>query len=232
MKARVLFAEDDPNVAAVTKRRLEECGYEVYHAYDGEGAWQLFNEKEVDICLLDVVMPRLNGLALAVKIRRVDDIVPILFLTSKSMLEDKIEGFKTSADDYITRPVSVQELCLRIEVFLRRTKLARSKMGHYNIGAYILNVLKCTLMKDGISVRLSAKEVNILHMLIENMKDTVSKESIIEKVWGREKVNCFTERSLEVFISKIRKRLKDDRRVEIENIRNVGYRLQIFNGID
>ena len=151
MKARILFVEDDQNVGAATKKRLEDNGYEVRHCTDGLMAWEAFQRRTVDICLLHVMLPKKggtpekdNGFELARQIRKRNDMIPILFITSKSMVEDKIAGFKTGADDYITKPINLQELVLRIEVFLKRTKnmvqaTQAAKPSQYVIGKLVFD---------------------------------------------------------------------------------------------
>jgi DNA-binding response OmpR family regulator len=231
IKARVLLADDDDHIIRVAQKVLEKYGYEVYCAYNGESAWELFKEREVDICVLDISMPGLDGFELGRRIRMANKLVPIIFWTSRCMEQDKINGFIAGADDYVTKFVNWSEIHLRMQVFLRRTKmLAGKEICH--IGAYRLNMKDAMLIRDGECVYLSPKEAAVLQLLAENMKQVVSRKSIIEDVWRRDKTNHFADRSLEVFISRIRKYLKGDPRVEIESIRNVGYRLQVFDGID
>lgn len=230
MEARILYAENEI-VGVITKKRLEESGYEVHLAQDGAAAWNLFRKMKFDLCLLDVMMPELNGFELAQRIREVDEKVPILFVTSKAMEADKLYGFRTGADDYVTKPFSVPELLLRINVFLKhRERAAIASKPIYTFGAYVLDMERLVLSKDGVNVDLTMSEVKILLALAKNMKNIISREQLIYEVWCKED-NHFTGRSLDVHMHRIRKRLKDDPRVEIETIRNEGYRLQVFDGI-
>jgi DNA-binding response OmpR family regulator len=229
MKARILLVEDDQNVGAVTKKRLEDAGYDVVHSTDGQMAWEQFQLRTFDICLLDVVMPKKDGFTLAEQIRRKNDFIPILFLTSKTMDEDKIKGFKTGADDYITKPFSMQELLLRIEVFLKRSKsttvVTTDKRTQYSIGKLTFDYNDLILReKNGeVSSTLTQKEADLLKYLCDNANKTLKREEILFHVWGKD--DYFLGRSMDVFITKIRRYLKEDPRIQIVNIRGVGYKL-------
>lgn len=228
MATRVLSAENDLMTALLIKNVLEKHGYEVHTAYDGTAAWKLFNEIEFDICLLDIMMPKLNGFELAIKIREINKQLPIIYLSGRCFSEDIITGLSIGADDYITKPVNLEELVLRMEVFLRLAGRAAFKT-EYTFGNFVLDMKRLVLTIGGIKVGLSLKEVKILYVLAKNLKATVSRENIIQEVWN--KSGSPMERPLDGLIHSIRNYLKADPRVEIETIRNVGYRLQVFEGI-
>lgn len=228
MKARILLVEDDQNVGAVTKKKLEEAGYEVVHATDGQAAWEQFQAHTFDICLLDVMMPKKDGYALAEQIRKKNDHIPILFLTSMSMNEDKIRGFQKGADDYITKPFNMQELLLRIEVFLKRT---RSNPGEkrtvYPIGQLTFDYddLRLYNQSGEVSISLTQKEADLLHYLCENPNKTLKREDILSHVWGKD--DYFLGRSMDVFVTKLRKHFKSEPDVKLETLHGVGFRFNI-----
>lgn len=225
-KARILLVEDDMNLGFVIRDNLQEAGYDVTHCPDGEVAWQQFQRKTFDICLLDVMMPKKDGFTLAQQIRKRNDLIPILFLTAKSMDEDKITGFKTGADDYITKPFSIQELLLRIEVFLRRSKTLHADRNlRYKIGKLEFNYseLRVTNYEDNSISSLTQKEADLLKFLCENPNKTLKREEILLYVWGKD--DYFLGRSMDVFITKLRKHFKADPTIDLETIHGVGFKL-------
>ncbi len=227
-KARILLVEDDYNLGAITKKRLEESGYEVTHCSDGEIAWKTFQKSLYDICLLDVVMPKKNGFELARQIRQKNDLIPILFLTSKSQDEDKISGFKHGADDYVTKPFSMQELLLRIEVFLKRTRpLNADKRTTYTVGKITFDYgeLKLTDSSGKLKASLTQKEADLLKFFCENANKTLKREEILYHVWGKD--DYFLGRSMDVFITKIRKHFVDDKDVKLETLHGIGFKFYV-----
>ncbi len=225
-KAKVLLAEDDMGLGFVIKDNLQDAGYEVTHCADGEAAWQQFQKKGYDICLLDVNMPVRDGFSLAKKIRQQSDVVPILFITAKSLEEDKIKGFETGADDYITKPFSMQELLLRMEVFLRRTKKLRSDAAEeFTLGKlnFIYHDLKI-VSAEGTS-SLTQKEADLLKFFAQHPNKILKREEVLLHVWGKD--DYFLGRSMDVFITKLRKHLKSDPAITLETIHGVGFRLVI-----
>ncbi|MEO6832948.1 MAG: response regulator transcription factor [Chitinophagaceae bacterium] len=221
--AKILLVEDDPTLAFVVKDKLEQSGYEVVYAADGEGAWIQFMKHNFDMCVLDVMLPRKDGLWLASQIRLKNDSIPILLLTSKSMDEDKITGFKSGADDYITKPFNIQELLLRIEVFLKRTQKAKEKgPDNLKIGNYIFDYSNMLLVSDTERKQLTQREADLLYYLVLNPNKVLKREEILKEVWGKE--DYFLGRSMDVFITKIRKYLKDQPGVELETIHGIGFR--------
>lgn len=232
MKARILLVEDDENVGAVTKKRLEEHGYEVFHCTDGQMAWDQFVLRNFDICLLDVVMPKKDGFTLAQQIRKKNDLIPILFITSKSMDEDKITGFKTGADDYITKPFSMTELLMRIEVFIKRTRSNGSpapveKRNRYTVGKFVFDYgeLRLTHNSEAATSTLTQKEADLLKFLCENPNKTLKREEILYHVWGKD--DYFLGRSMDVFITKLRKHFKADPEIKLETLHGVGFRFNV-----
>ena len=225
-KAKVLLAEDDMALGFVIKDSLQDAGFEVTHCPDGEIAWQQFQKKEFDICLLDVNMPVRDGFSLAKKIRQHSDVIPILFLTAKSLEEDKIKGFQTGADDYITKPFSIQELILRMDVFLRRTKkLQADAVEEYQIGKlkFVFNELKLYNGKEAIT--LTQRECDLLRFFAQHMNKILKREEVLLNVWGKD--DYFLGRSMDVFITKLRKHFKADPKIVLETIHAVGFRLYV-----
>ncbi|NIG51949.1 response regulator transcription factor [Chitinophaga sp. Cy-1792] len=228
MKARILLVEDDQYIGAATKKRLEEAGYDVVHSIDGQAAWEQFQLRTFDICLLDVVMPKKDGLALAEQIRRVNDHVPILFLTSKNEKEDRIKGLRTGADDYISKPFSMQELILRIEVFLKRTRGTNpDKVNIFHIGRLTFDYEDLRLYNESgeISISLTQKEAELLLYLCNNPNKTLKREDILANVWGKD--DYFLGRSMDVFITKLRKHFKSDPHIKLETLHGVGFRFNV-----
>jgi DNA-binding response OmpR family regulator len=229
LKHKILLVEDDANLAFVVKDSLQLKGYEVTLCGDGKQAIQTFKPASFQVCLVDVMLPYVDGFAVARHIREHDKEVPILFLTAKSMTEDKLEGFKTGADDYITKPFSFEELFYRIEVFLRRRKpLNDTRSGLITIGAYTFDARKLTLCCSSEQRTLTQREGIILELLCRHINNTLKREEILNQVWGDD--DYFMGRSLDVFISKLRKYLQHDPSVQILNHHGVGFSLQVENG--
>ncbi len=225
-KGKVLLAEDDLALSFVIKDNLVDAGYDVTHCPDGEVAWQHFQKKPFDICLLDINMPVRDGFSLAKKIRQQSDIVPILFITAKSMEADKITGFKIGADDYITKPFSMQELLMRMDVFLRRTKKLSSESElEYQLGKlkFVTSELKIYAGDEIIS--LTQKEADLLKFFAQHINKILKREEVLLNVWGKD--DYFLGRSMDVFITKLRKHLKSDETIVLETIHGVGFRLNV-----
>ncbi len=225
-KAKILLVEDDPTLGFVVKDNLEVNGYEVVHCPDGESGWQQFMKHNFDICLLDVMLPKKDGMAIAKQIRKKNETVPILFLTAKSMDEDKIEGFKSGADDYITKPFNMQELLLRIEVFVKRTKKTGDNSPvEFKIGNLNFSYKNLQLYNDTEKITLTQKEADLLRYLCMNANRVLKREEILMSVWGKE--DYFLGRSMDVFITKIRKHLKDAPGVELQTMHGIGFRFNL-----
>ncbi|WP_026632019.1 response regulator transcription factor [Dyadobacter alkalitolerans] len=227
MKKRILYVEDDPNLAFATKDNLEEYEYEVVHAPDGLKALEYFGKDHFDICVLDIMLPKMDGFTLAEKIRNSDSQVPILFLTARALQEDKIKGLKLGADDYITKPFSIEELKLRIDVFLRRSKSEQplaSKADSSKVGKYTFDFQKLTLAINGSSQNLTFREAEVLKYLAERPDQVIRRDELLKAIWGDD--DYFMGRSLDVFISRLRKYLSADPDIKIDNIHGVGFRMR------
>lgn len=226
MKERVLYVEDDESLSFITKDQLEMEGYDVTHAVNGKDAWAIFRKSEFDICLLDVMLPQLDGFELARKIRSVSKHIPIIFLTAKSMQEDKMEGFLLGGDDYVTKPYSFEELKLRINVFLRRRKLIEEAPKEaINVGNYLFDYSNLDLSLNSHTRGLTQREADILYYLASRPNQVIRRSDILEDIWGKD--DYFYGRSLDVFISRLRKYLSDDPGISIENVHSVGFKLTI-----
>jgi len=225
-RAKVLLAEDDHDLAFVIKDSLQEEGFEVVHAQDGEAAWQQFQKTGFDICLLDVNMPARDGFSVAKKIRLQSDMVPILFITAKSLEQDRIKGFQVGADDYIIKPFSIQELIMRMDVFLRRTKkLQADVQEEFQIGKlqFVYNELKIVI--NGEVVTLTQREADLMKFFAEHVNKILKREEVLLNVWGKD--DYFLGRSMDVFITKLRKHFKADPAIVLETIHGVGFRLNV-----
>jgi DNA-binding response OmpR family regulator len=227
MKISILLAEDDINLGFVIADQLRAEGYHVSLTTDGVEALKRFNEQPYHLCIFDVMMPKKDGFTLARDIRQINSDVPILFLTAKSMTEDKIEGFNAGGDDYLTKPFSVEELNLRIKSLLKRvnirTEIPEEKV--FNFSAFIFDTENLTLTLSGEVQSLTKKEAQILKILYKFKNQVLPREVILNTVWGQD--DYFVGRSLDVFITKLRKYLKDDETIQILNIHGVGFKLEI-----
>ncbi|MBL7861112.1 MAG: response regulator transcription factor [Cyclobacteriaceae bacterium] len=224
MRVKILLVEDDPNLGFVIKDNLAIKGYEVTLSENGDDGLRLFNENIFDLCILDVMMPKKDGFTLAQQIREKDQNVPILFVTAKGMLEDKITGFQSGGDDYLVKPFSMEELCLRIEVFLRRSA-APIKDENFALGEFNFDCHNFTLRHTSGEKTLTQKEAEVLKLLCTNKDRVLKREEILKAVWGND--DYFLGRSMDVFISKLRKYLKEDPRVQIVNYHGVGFKLEV-----
>ena len=227
MKPHLLYVEDDASLSFVTRDNLELNGYQVTYCADGRQAVQVIQNRKFDLCILDVMLPEIDGFTVAKEIRKRDIQVPILFLTAKSLKEDKIFGLRLGADDYITKPFSIEELLLKIEIFLRRSKFSTlASPAQFKIGRYEFDYQNLSLTIKGQTKRLTQKEAELLKFFIENKNQVVKRSVILEQLWGED--DYFLGRSLDVFISRLRKYLRQDEQLRIENIHGVGFR---FNAL-
>lgn len=227
---KILLAEDDPNLGTVLKDSLELEDNYVELFTDGEQAWKAFNKDDFDICILDVMMPVKDGFTLAKEIKKVAPTMPIIFLTAKSMKEDKLEGFKLGADDYMTKPFSFEELQLRIEAVMRRVQSAMLPSQHqdeFSIGQYTYIDNDRALKIGDKSTKLTTKEAELLKLLAHNVNKIVDRDVALKSIWGND--NYFTGRSMDVYITKLRKYLKEDEQIEIVNIHGQGFKLIVKN---
>jgi DNA-binding response OmpR family regulator len=226
-KKKILLVEDDPNLGFAIKDNLSIKGYDVTLCKDGDEGERIFFEGEFHLCILDVMLPKKDGFTVARNIRNKNQEVPILFLTAKSMQEDKLIGFRTGGDDYITKPFSLEELLYRIEVFLRRsTKTEFPTDGPlFQLGKYAFDPANLVLKNDVTEKTLTQKEAEVLKLLYKNRDRVLKREEILTHVWGDD--DYFMGRSMDVFISKLRKYLKDDPAVQIVNYHGIGFRLEV-----
>lgn len=222
----ILFVEDDINLSFVTRDNLEKEGYKITTSHDGLEAWDLFQQHEFDLCVLDVMLPGNDGFSLAKQIRQVNAQVPILFLTSKSMKEDRIEGLRHGGDDYITKPFSIEELILRIEVFLKRRMITSSPQQEttFRLGEARFDFANLVLHTGGKQVQLTQKEGELLKMFCQNRNQLLKREDILKSIWGDD--DYFLGRSLDVFISRLRKYLKNETGISIVNVHGIGFRME------
>jgi len=223
-KVKILLCEDDENLGMLLSEYLQTKGYDADLQPDGEAGYKAFTRSKYDLCVLDVMMPKKDGFALAADIRSINTDVPIIFLTAKSMKEDILQGFKLGADDYLSKPFSMEELLSRIESILRRVRGKKVKdVVVFNIGAFIFDAQKQTLAFDGETKKLTTKESELLRLLASNANNILERNYALKSIW--EDDNYFNARSMDVYITKLRKLLKDDPNVAIINIHGKGYKL-------
>ena len=228
----ILMVEDDTHFGYLLKENLESKGYSIHLCADGQEGLEAFTNNTFDICILDVMMPRKDGFTLAKSIRNINDVVPIVFLTAKTLEEDKIKGFMIGADDYITKPFSVKELLLRINAILKRTKLAvasnsNSSLKAYNIGKYKFDYKNRTLtiLDDETSKKLNSKEAELLKILYDHRNTIINRSIILKTIWGSD--DFFISKSMDVYLTRLRKLLKEDTHIKIENLYGTGFKLII-----
>lgn len=227
MKPKILLVEDDTSLGFIISDQLKANGYEVTLCSDGLEGFKRFNEGTYHMCILDVMMPKKDGFTLAKDIRKMDKDIPILFLTAKSMTEDKVEGFNAGGDDYLTKPFSTDELAVRVKALLRRVNIGEEdeSSGEEQIGNYIFDKTNFILKTEGFEKKLTKKEAQILKMLCKFKNQVLPREIVLNGVWGQD--DYFVGRSLDVFITKLRKYLSEDENVEIENVHGIGFKLVV-----
>lgn len=224
MKGSIFLVEDDDSLGFVTQDNLLEEGYDVAWYKNGSQAWEAFEQGEFDLCLLDVMLPAVDGFELARRIRSVNEFVPIIFLTARVQEEDRLVGFEIGGDDYISKPFSMKELLYRVAVFMRRTSQgARSSATEEQIGAYEFDQDNLKLIHEQESIDLTQMEGQLLTMLLEKQGELVRREDILVRIWGEN--DYFKGRSLDVFISRLRKYLRHDESLSIKNHHGVGFTL-------
>jgi DNA-binding response OmpR family regulator len=220
---KILLTEDDENLGMLLREYLVAKGYETDLMPDGEAGYEAFMSKKYDVCIFDVMMPKKDGFTLAKEIRMVNTEVPIIFLTAKSMKEDIFQGFKIGADDYLTKPFSMEELLFRIEAILRRTKGTLATQDVFQIGKYKFDTQKQQLSDGDQAVKLTTKESELLKLLCNNANKVLERNFALKTIWVDD--NYFNARSMDVYITKLRKHLKEDASVEILNVHGKGYKL-------
>jgi two-component system, OmpR family, response regulator len=226
-KTKVLLAEDDENLGSLLREYLNAKGFDTHLFANGELAFRDFVKNQYEICILDIMMPVKDGYTLAREIRQIDEDIPIIFLTAKSMKEDVIEGFSIGADDYITKPFSMEELLFRIEAILKRTSSAfrTAPVEQFTIGKYSFDVKKQTLQDGDKVTRLTTKESELLKLLCSHQNKILDRNFALKTIWLDD--NYFNARSMDVYITKLRKYLKDDDSVEIINVHGKGFKLVV-----
>ncbi|MFT4659845.1 MAG: DNA-binding response OmpR family regulator [Patiriisocius sp.] len=226
----VLLVEDDMNLGNLLCEFLSVKGYETTLARNGEEGSQLFITNTYDFIILDVMMPKKDGFTLAKEIRVKDKHTPILFLTAKSMKEDTLEGFKVGADDYMTKPFSMDELVARMKAIARRMPTKNDLIGEQTIGSLLYDPIRQFIKTGKELSKLTTKENELLKMLVVNKNKVLDRTDALKKIWGDD--SYFNGRSMDVYITKLRKHLKGDDNIEIVNVHGVGFRLQITKKID
>jgi len=224
-KPKILIAEDDKNMGYLLKENLKVSGFDPVLCINGQQGIDKFKSETFDLCLLDIMMPKKDGLTLAGEIRKTDKNIPIVFLTAKSLDEDKISGFKAGCDDYVTKPFNIEELILRLRAVLKRNPrlAARDDEDCYIFGTYKFNYRERKLIIGEDQNNLSTKEADLLKVMLDYKNEVVSRSTILKEVWGVD--DYFVSKSLDVYLNKVRKHLRNDPDLEIINIHGFGYKL-------
>ncbi len=222
---KVLLVEDDHNFGAVLKSYLEIHHYNVTWVDDGINAISEFDQEKFNICILDVMLPNIDGFEIAKQMRNIDQDIPLIFLTAKSLKSDILKGFKIGADDYITKPFDSEVLLCKINAILKRNKIPKNQISKdvFRIGKYTFNYILRAIYLNDKKTKISPKEAELLKLLCLHADDILPREKALKSIWGED--NYFTTRSMDVFITKLRKYFKDDNSIEIINIHGSGYRL-------
>jgi two-component system, OmpR family, response regulator len=227
IKAKILLVEDDPNFGNVLKNYLELQGYDVHLRRDGVEGLDAFQTKKYDLCILDVMMPKMDGFTLATQIREINKQVPIIFLTAKGMKEDMLKGYRAGADDYLTKPFDTEVLLHKIDVTLRRslgiTEL--EDQTSFKVGKYMFDYKMRTISDGEGSNTLSPKEAELLRLLCIHINDLLPRQKALKLIWGDD--NYFNGRSMDVFVTRLRKYLKNDPSIEINTLHGKGIRLMV-----
>ena len=220
---RILYTEDDATLAFLTKDNLEQNQYEVTHCEDGKSGFDAFKKGIFDICILDIMMPKMDGFELATEIRKLDTDVPIIFLSAKTLKEDRLKGLRLGADDYLVKPFSIEELLLKIEIFLRRSRKNNAvDKSIYEIGKYQFDTKNFILFNKIEKIALTQREADLLKLFLDNKNVVLKREQILTSLWGDD--DYFMGRSLDVFISRLRKILANEKGIAIENLHGIGFR--------
>ncbi|WP_163408369.1 response regulator transcription factor [Flavobacterium ajazii] len=223
IKSKILYTEDDETLAFLTKDNLEQNNYEVIHCPDGKSGLESFKDQHFDICIFDIMMPKMDGFELAEEIRKTDTNIPIIFLSAKTLKEDRIKGLRLGADDYLVKPFSIEELMLKIEVFLKRSqKNSKVEKSIYEIGKYQFDTKNFILFNADEKIGLTQREAELLKLFLDNKNSVLKREQILTALWGTD--DYFMGRSLDVFISRLRKILANEKGISIENLHGIGFR--------
>ncbi|KAA2240627.1 response regulator transcription factor [Chitinophaga agrisoli] len=225
---QILLVDDDYHFGGVVKKHLEGEGFEVVHCFDGEIAWKKFQKEAFDLILLDVMMPKKDGFTLAQEIRKKNGLIPILFITSRKLDEDRLEGFRIGGDDYITKPFSFEELVARIRVFLKRSLPRQyNESSEFTLGKLTFNAEFLNVKNEEGSVigTITPRELALIRYFRENANQILKREEILLNVWGKD--GFFSGRSMDVFVTRMRKHFRADPQIQLETLHNVGFRLNI-----
>ncbi|WP_294316409.1 response regulator transcription factor [uncultured Chryseobacterium sp.] len=220
-KSKILYAEDDQTIAFLIQDSLENH-YDISYFSDGKSALEAFKREDFDICLLDIMMPEMNGFELAEQIRSKNSEIPIIFISAKALKEDRIKGLKIGADDYLVKPFSIEELILKIEIFLRRSKKTNSAQQKYKVGKFDFDPKNYTLQDSQTTITLTQRESELLFYFIRHKNTVLKRQEILKAIWGDD--DYFMGRSLDVFISRLRKVLAQEENIVIENLHGIGFR--------
>lgn len=225
MRPKILYAEDDQTLAFLTKDNLEQQGYDVHHCADGSICLETFQNGQFDLCILDIMLPKMDGFDLAIGIRKVDSEIPIIFLSAKTLKEDRLKGLRLGADDYLVKPFSIEELILKIEVFLKRSQKKAPEKNAYEMGKYQFDSKNMQVFNDTEKITLTQREAELLQLFLDNKNTVLKREEILKSLWGDD--DYFMGRSLDVFISRLRKILANEKGIAIENVHGVGFRFSV-----
>ncbi|MEP6615103.1 MAG: response regulator transcription factor [Ginsengibacter sp.] len=221
----LLYVEDDETLAFLTRDNLELNHYHVVHCRNGDDAIEAFTHHKIDLCILDIMLPGKDGFEVATAIRKIDQEVPILFLSAKTLKEDRIRGLKLGADDFIVKPFSIEELVLKIEVFLQRSKKAVMNNLQFQLGGFLFDSQNYTLVIDGKKEILTQRESDLLKLFCNNKNKVLTREQILKSLWGDD--DYFMGRSLDVFISRLRKIISKEPSIQIENLHGIGFKFSV-----
>lgn len=220
---KILYTEDDETLAFLTKDNLEQNNYEVVHCCDGNLGLEAFKKESFEICIFDIMMPKMDGFELATEIRKTNTDIPIIFLSAKTLKEDRIKGLRLGADDYLVKPFSIEELLLKIEIFLKRSqKNTAIEKAFYTIGKYQFDINNFILFNESEKITLTQREAELLKLFLDNKNSVLKREQILTSLWGTD--DYFMGRSLDVFISRLRKILTNEKGIAIENLHGIGFR--------
>jgi len=228
-EASILIVEDNPNVNILLKKYLENLSFKIIISEDGEEGFKCFKESHFDLCIIDIMLPKMDGFNLVKKIREIDENVPIVFLTAKAFVEDRIKGFEAGCDDYITKPFSTRELGLRINAILKRYLENKGNDNEvvYHIGKFVFDYTNLNLTIDNTTQILTRKEASLLKLFCDNKNKLILRKQIMKEIWGKD--DYYIGRSMDVFITKIRKHLKADPNISITNVHGSGFKLEENN---
>lgn len=225
-KIKILYAEDDETLAFLTQDNLEQNGYTVSRFFDGNTCLDAFKKEHFDLCLFDIMMPQMDGFELAIQVRKLNSDIPILFLSAKTLKEDRIKGLRIGADDYLVKPFSIEELILKIEIFIKRSqKNSNIQNDNYTVGNFEFdskNYLLCTQTEK---ITLTQRESELLQLFLNNKNVVLKREAILKSLWGDD--DYFMGRSLDVFISRLRKILANENGITIENLHGIGFKFSV-----